>query len=106
MRDMRFVRREQLITMTDTCHEKIDLFGGQNIVILELSWWKYYSPSAFNAVDLIEPSSHKFEYLKTANFLNPEEVYFLVTRVNCDKLHCQDVEADCLDVLIIFSMGI
>ncbi len=23
-----------------------------------------------------------------------------------DVLHCQDVEADCLDVLIIFSMGI
>ncbi len=23
-----------------------------------------------------------------------------------DVLHCQDAEADCLDVLIIFSMGI
>ena len=26
---------------------------------------------------------HKFEDLKIANFLNPEEVYFLVTRVIC-----------------------
>ncbi len=25
----------------DTCHDKIDLFGVQNIVIHQLSWWKY-----------------------------------------------------------------
>ena len=29
----------------------------------------------------MEPILHKFEYLKIANFLDPEEVYFLVTRV-------------------------
>ena len=34
----------------DTCHEKIDLFGVQNRVILELPWWKYcqaYQPVKF-----------------------------------------------------------
>ena len=39
----------------------------------------------FIAVALIEPILHKFEDLKNANFFNPEEVYFLVTRV---KYYC------------------
>ncbi len=30
---------------------------------------------------ILIPILHKFEDLKIANFLNPEEVYFLVTRV-------------------------
>ena len=35
----------------------------------------------FTAVVLKETILQKFEDLKNANFLNPEEVYFLVTRV-------------------------
>ncbi len=57
----------------DTCHEKIDLFGVQNIVI-----HCYSEPDL-----LLEPILHKFEDPKNVNFLNPEEVYFLVTRVIC-----------------------
>ncbi len=79
--------------------EKIDLFWVQNIVLLELSWWKYfqahqpvkflsgwllhscYSDTIFNALGIIKPILHKFEDLKIVNFLNPEEVYILVTCV-------------------------
>ena len=42
-----------------------------------------YFDTKFNAVGLIELILHKFEDLKISNFLNPEEVYFLVTRVIC-----------------------
>ena len=32
---------------------------------------------------ILTPNLHKFEELKIANFFNPAEVYFLVTRVFC-----------------------
>ncbi len=40
-----------------------------------------YFDTKFNALGLIEPILHKFEDLKIANFLKPEEVYFLVTHI-------------------------
>ena len=40
-----------------------------------------YFDTKFIAVVLVEPISRKFEDLKIVNFLNLEEVYFLVTRV-------------------------
>ena len=40
-----------------------------------------YFDTKFNTLSQIEPILHKFEDLKIANFLNPEEVYFLVTRI-------------------------
>ncbi len=46
-----------------------------------------YFDTKFNALGLIEPILHKFEDLKIANFLNPEEVYFLMTHVNIILLY-------------------
>ena len=40
-----------------------------------------YFDTKFTAVAIIEPILHKFEDLKIVNFLNPEQVYFLMTRV-------------------------
>ncbi len=40
-----------------------------------------YLDTKFTAVVVIEPILHKFEDLKVVYFYNPEEVYFLVTRV-------------------------
>ncbi len=36
----------------------------------------------FIGVVLVEPILHKFEDLKSTNILNPQEVYFIVARVN------------------------
>ncbi len=42
-----------------------------------------YFDTKFTAVALIEPILYNFKDLKIANFLNPEQVYFLMTRVKC-----------------------
>ncbi len=45
-----------------------------------------YFDTKFNAVGLIEPILQKIEDLKIVNFFNPDEVYFLVTRVKLVQL--------------------
>ena len=42
-----------------------------------------YFDTRFSAVAIIDPILHKFEDLKIVNFLNPEQVYFLVACVRC-----------------------
>ncbi len=49
-------------------------------IFLNGCWISAYFDTKFTAVVLIEPILHKFEDLKVAHFLNPKEVYFLVTR--------------------------
>ena len=52
-----------------------------------------YFDTKFTAVGIIEPILHKFEDLKIINFLNPEQVYFLVAHVMCMHVHIHVVFA-------------
>ncbi len=57
----------------------------QKSFFLNGCWIPGYFDTKFIVVALIEPILYNFEDLKIANFLNPEQVYFFVTRVICHK---------------------
>ncbi len=63
------------------CGERAFKHINQGSIFLDVCRISGYFDTKFTAVVLIEPILHKFGELKNAKFLNPEEVYFLVTSV-------------------------
>ena len=58
----------------------------QGIIFLNGRGISGHFGTKFTAVVLTEPILQMFEDLKIVHFLNPKEVYFLLTRVMCQKL--------------------